>query len=154
MIIDDLRSALRSIWRSKLFALTALVAFSLRIGATTTVFSVIDAVLLRPPTFPGAKSVVTAESAEKSEEWGWIAPGIYDRIRSESGPFSEIAADRNAIFTVTRVPAPDQVFGFSVSGNYFAMLGAKPWHGRILQPRDDQPGAALVLQLSYRAWRS
>jgi putative ABC transport system permease protein len=73
-MIHDLRLALRSIWRSKLFAVTALIAFSFGIGATTTVFSVIDAVLLRPATFPDPDSMVVIQSSGKGEELDDLAP--------------------------------------------------------------------------------
>jgi len=147
-----MRFALRSIWRSKFFALVAIIAFSFGVGATTTVFSLIDAVLLRPATFPDPNSVVTVEASENKQDWDSLTPGAYDRLRSMTD-FSQVTGSRMAIFTVMHVPAPDQVFGLPVSGNYFALMGAKPWRGRLLLPEDDRPGAPGVVLLSYRAWQ-
>src|SRR5581483_2781675 len=79
-------------------------------------------------------------------------PAVYDAIRARSDLFSETTATRIGLFTVTGVPAPDQVFGLSVSANYFQMLGAHPYLGRLFQSADDQPGAAPVAILSHRGW--
>jgi len=149
----SLRFALRSIWRSKVFALTAIVAFSFGIGATATVFSVIDAVLLHPATFPDAASMVSIQTSGKNESVDDVRLQVYAAIRARTDLFSEVAGYRNAIFTVTRVPSPDQVFGLSVSGNYFGMAGARPWRGRLVQPEDDRPGAPAGALLSYKAWQ-
>jgi predicted permease len=152
-VIQDLRFALRSIWRSKLFTLTALAAFSFGIGATATVYSVIDAVLLHPATFRDVDSVVSIRASEKDKTWGYPNPGIYDRLRSRHDLFAEVAGSRRAVFTVTRVPVPDQIFGLTVSGSYFRMLDAHAWQGRVLLPEDERPGAKPVALLSYRAWK-
>ena len=148
-----MRFGLRSIWRSKLFAVVAILAFAFGIGATATVFSVVDGVLLRPATFPDANSVVTIEASEDKRDWGGLAPGVYDRMRSMGDLFSQVAGSRMAIFTVMHVPSPDQVFGLSVSGNYFGLVGVQPWGGRIILPEDDRAGAPGVVLLSYQAWQ-
>src|SRR5690349_15725835 len=96
-----LRFALRSIRRSKAFAFTAILAFSFGIGTTATVFSVLDAVLLRPASFPNPASVVTLQAAEKNKDWDNPPVSLYDRVRSRSDIFTEVAASRIAIFTVT-----------------------------------------------------
>ena len=90
----ELRLALRSIWHSKLFALTALIAFSFGIGATTTVFSVIDAVLLRPATFPDSDSVVVVQSSVEHEDWDNVPPVAFDHLASHTGIFSDVAGSR------------------------------------------------------------
>ena len=90
-IAQDPRFAIRSIWRGKLFALTALVAFSF--GICATVFGVTDAVLLRPTTFPNPGSVVVLQASQKNRQWDNLAPWVFDRIRSRAGLFS--GRDRN-----------------------------------------------------------
>ena len=152
-MIRGLRFALRSNRRNKLFALTAAIAFSFGIGATATVFSAVDAVLLRPATFADAGSMVVVEAAHKNEEWDNVSPAIYSAIRARANLFARVAGERTAIFTVTRVQAPDQVFGLSVSGNFFSLLAAHPLLGRLLTAEDDRAGAMPVVLLSYRAWR-
>jgi hypothetical protein len=136
-MILELHSALRSIWRSKRFAITALITFSFGIGATATVFSVLDAVLLHPATFPDAGSVISLQYSEKHADWDALPPAAFHRIALRRDLFSETAAARTELFTITRVPLPDQVFGLGVSGEYFRMLDAKPLLGRVLLPEDD-----------------
>src|SRR5690349_11904849 len=102
-MIHDLRTAVRAIRCNKLFALNALLAFSFGIGATVTVFSVIDAVLLRPASFPDPESVVVVQASDKSGHWDAVAPWIYERIRSERNVFSSVASFRTALFTVRRI---------------------------------------------------
>lgn len=67
--------------------------------------------------------------------------------------FIQAAGSRGALFTITRVSAPDQVFGETVTGDLFQLLGAKPWLGRVLNARDEQSGARAVAVLSYRGWQ-
>lgn len=152
-MINDLRFAIRSLSRSKLFALTALAAFSFGIAACTIVFSILDAVVLRPATFPDAASVVRIEASEDKGEWGPVPAWIFDRAQTRRDLFSEVTAARTALFTVTQVPNPDEVFGLSVSGQFFEMLHGRAWRGRVLLPEDDRPGAARVALLSYRGWQ-
>lgn len=152
-MVQELRLAIRFIWRSKLFALTTLVAFSFGIGSTATVFSIIDAVLLRPATFADPASMVSIQSSYKNQDWDNILPSVFDVIRSRTELFSQVIASRTAIFTVTHVAVPDQMFGVSVSGNFFSMLAARPWRGRLLSPEDNKTGAPPVVLLSYKAWR-
>jgi hypothetical protein len=88
----DLRFALRSIWRSRLFSLVALVAFSFGIAATATVFSVVDAVLLHPAAFSNPESMVAAQCAEKNRDWENLPPWLYDLLRSRFGLFPKSTA--------------------------------------------------------------
>lgn len=81
-MLRDIRFALRSFSGSKLFALTAILAFALGIGATATVFSVIDAVLLRPPEFPDPGSVVHVQTAEEKGESDNLLPSVFEQVRS------------------------------------------------------------------------
>ncbi len=152
-MLQDIIFTLRSLWRSKFFALTALIAFSFGIGATATVFSVVDAILLHPAGFIDQASMIAVKSNHKNEELGLVSPAVFDRLRSRTEVFSQVAAVRTSILTVTRVPNPDQLFGLTVSGNYFGLVNAAPLRGRVLGPQDDRPGAPPVLLLSYKAWQ-
>jgi putative ABC transport system permease protein len=148
-----LKAALRSLRRSKRFAIGAILVISLGIGSSALVFSVLDAVLLHPADFPDVESMVEIQARGKNKIWEHVSPAVYDALRRRRDLFREVAATRIGLFTVTGVPAPDQVFGLSVSANYFAMLGAKPYFGRLFQQADEQPGAVPVAILSYRGWQ-
>jgi predicted permease len=153
MRTQGLRSTLRALWRSKLFSALAITAFAFGIASTSTVFSVIDAVILRPVTFAHPESMVRIEAARSAGKWDNLSPALYSAIRSRPALLSQVCAARLSIFTITRVAAPDQLFGLSVSGSFFHMLTARPLLGRLPGPADDQPGAPPVVLLSYQAWQ-
>jgi len=153
MLMQDLRSTVRALGRSKLFATLAITAFAFGIASTSTVFSVIDAVILRPVTFAHPESMVKIESAKGAGNWDNLSPALYSAIRSRPALLSQVCAARLSIFTITRVAAPDQLFGLSVSGSFFDMLAAQPLLGRLPEPADDQAGAPPVVLLSYKAWQ-
>ncbi len=141
---------LRSLWRGKVFAITAVIAFVFGIGATATVFSVVDTILLHPVTFREAGALAQIQGARKGEEWDNVPPAVYEAVRARGDLFSAVAAVRTALFTVTHVPEPDQVFGLEVSANFFRQLSGKPMMGRLFTPGDDTVRSAV---LSYKAWR-
>ncbi len=149
----ELRWAVRTLSRNKRFSVSALVTFALAISAAVTVFSVVDAVLLRPATFPNPGSVISVQYAEKRGDWDAIPPDAFRQIEQRGDLFPEAAGCRIELFTVTHVPAPDQVFGLSVSGQYFKMLAPRPLMGRLLLPADDRAGAPGVALLSFRGWQ-
>ena len=152
-MIRDWIFAFRTFRRSKVFALTALVIFVFGIGSTATVFSVIDAVLLRPASFIDSRSIVHIEAAEGKEDWDHLPPKIFARLRSGTSSFDQVAGLQNALFTVTGIPQPDQVFGQSVTGNLFVLLPARALIGRTLNHGDEQLNAAPVVLLSYKGWQ-
>ena len=153
MVAHEIRFTLRSLWRSKLFALTALFVFSFGIAATATVFSVLDAVVLHPAAFIDKASLLNIQAARRNSDFDNCSPAIYDALRHRPDLFSQLAGERNAIFTITSVPVPDQLFGESVSANFFSFVEAKPLLGRLFTADDDKPGAPAVVLLSYKAWQ-
>ncbi|HLH05157.1 MAG TPA: ADOP family duplicated permease [Bryobacteraceae bacterium] len=148
-----LRSSLRSLSRNKRYSVAAVLVLALGMSSALVVFSVLDAVLLRPANFADAESVVEIQAAAGIQEWGHVSAPVLERLRAERNLFAQIAAARMGLFTMTNVPVPDQVFGLSVAGAYFEMLGARPWLGRLLSERDEQASAPAVAVLSYRAWQ-
>ena len=107
----DIRFALRTLRRNALFSLVALGSLTFGISATTTVSSMVDAVLLRPSTFTDAGSMVRIQGAPGKDEWANVPPAAFARLRSHSELFRQTALLRNGLFTVTGVPVPRQVFG-------------------------------------------
>jgi hypothetical protein len=136
MLMQDFRSTVRALWRSKLFAALATTAFAFGIASTSTVFSVIDAVILRPVTFAHPESMVRIESAQAAGNWDNLSPALYSEIQSRPALLSQVCAARLSLFTITHVAAPDQLFGLSVSGSFFryarrpALAGTSSWSRR------------------------
>ncbi len=153
MVSQEIFLTLRSLWRSKLFTFTALFVFSFGIAATATVFSVLDAIVLHPATFIDKKSVLNIQASHRNKEFDNVSPAVYDALIHRPDLFTQLAAERNALFTITGVPVPDQLFGQTVSANFFSFLDAKPLMGRLFTPNDDKPGSPSVVLLSYKAWQ-
>lgn len=154
-LLQDLRYAFRKLRHSPGFALTAIVTLALGIGANVVVFSVLNALLLRPMNFPDAKRVY---SLQHPHEDGIIAIANsypdYRDLRDRNTTFSALAMARLAHIGLETANGPQAVWGNEVSGNYFDMLGVQPYLGRFIHPSDDTaPGASAYVVLSYNCWR-
>jgi hypothetical protein len=153
---SDLRYAWRALWKSPTTTLGAILALALGIGATTTMFGLLNAVALRPLPHP--------ESARIVELWGNVerqaverrGTSIPDYIdwRDKSRSFDLMSAWSNANFIRYGGGAPEQVPGELVSGDYFAILGVEPLLGRVLTNNDDVAGATLAAVIGERLWNA
>jgi predicted permease len=164
---QDLRYALRQLRKSPGFAITAIVTLALGIGATTAIFTLVHAVLLKslPVARPGelwriGKKVHCCNwgGYTQWEEFSLFNNELYHRFKDNTPAFEELAAFQggNAQIGVRRAGSsqPSETRnGQFVSGNFFATFGTGAWTGRVLQPSDDREGAPPVAVLSYHAWR-
>ena len=152
--LQDLRYALRMLRKTP--GLTAVIVLSLAIGigANSAVFSVVDALLLRPLPYPQPErlAAIWLHSPGIGIFRDWPSPGQYVDIRSENHSFEEVSISRLTSWTITSLTEPQQVNGMRTSSNLLRMLGAKPLFGRLLLPEDDVPGKTLVAVLSYPLW--
>lgn len=153
----DLKHAIRLLARSPLFTATAVLSLAIGIGATTTVFTLADALLLRKP---GGVS-----DPDRIVDIGRTRRGR-DFDNSSYPNFQDIAAQTkllSGVYGLDLEPSSvalggekgaERVYGTLVSGNYFQVLGVTPQVGRLLTPDDDKtPGASPVTVLSDRLWR-
>ncbi|HTL05619.1 MAG TPA: ABC transporter permease, partial [Gemmatimonadales bacterium] len=150
-MLQDIRYALRSLLRHRVFALTAILTLGLGIGANTAIFSAVNGVLLRPLPFPHPDRIITiwGHHASIGRETASL-PDFLDWRNARS--FSGMAAWANAAFTVTGTGEPEVVSGALVTPNYFRVLGAPIPLGRDF--RDDEArGAARVVVLSQGYWQ-
>jgi predicted permease len=155
-ILQDLRYAFRSLRRSPVFTLVAVITISVGIGATTTIFSVANAFLIRSPDgVRNAGDLVTvhALSEDGSSFHSFSYPG-YTELRDANSGLTGLAAYRLIPASLTTEAEPDLLLGMVVSGNYFQLLGTRPALGRLIQPADDRgdAGADAVVVLSHRLW--
>jgi predicted permease len=156
----DVRQCIRSLRRAPAFALTTIVTLALGIAATTTVFSIVDGVLLAPLPYPDASRVVAVWNAAPG------APGLAsvsgDLRLSDSMYFTY--AEQNRVFqsfgvwgqqtaTVTGRGDPEEVPVAVVSDGLLQALAVQPTAGRLLDTRDQQPGSARAILLSYGYWK-
>src|SRR5690349_917060 len=151
---NDLKFALRSLFRAKGLALTVVVTLALGIGANAAIFSVVRGVLLRPLVNRGEDRLIYISQSAPGigvDNANFSVPEIQDlrdRVRTLSaiGDFSTIS------FTMVGLGEPRVVRAGVVGGSYFEVMGLKPVLGRLLGPDDDGPKAAGAAVLTYRFW--
>jgi putative ABC transport system permease protein len=154
-LAQDLKYALRTLGRSPGFTAVALATLALGIGANSAIFSVVDAVLLRPLPYPRPEALVFAQTVEKSsgQAWGTSPPDFY-AIRSENRTFERLAAFFARPRNLSGDTNPERVRTLIVSADFFATLGQEPALGRSLMPADEAWGTHRVALLADGLWRS
>jgi predicted permease len=154
-VLQDLRYGFRSLRKSPGFALVAVLTLALGIGVNTGIFSIVDAVLLRPLPFhdPGQLVSIAAEMPGLGlRNVGFSVPEM-DDLALRSGLFSEISVVWPVDANLTGGEHPERIELLGVSPNYFSLLGAKPALGRIFGQQDVVPGFAEGVVISDGAWR-
>ena len=155
IIRQDFRFASRILVVNPWLSAVVVISLAIGIGANTAVFSVADAILLRPLPYPQPERLaalwVRAPGAGIPEDW--ISPGEYLDIRNRNHVFSDMTIARGRDFNLTGRAEPERVEGMSASSSLFRMLGAKPLLGRLFGDAEDAPGGPLLLVLTYNAWK-
>jgi putative ABC transport system permease protein len=152
-VVSDLRYGVRMLLRNRGVTVAAIFALALGIGANTAIFSVVNAVLLRPlPYRDSSKLMMVWELFRGTQRAGVTAPDFVD-WRDQNKSFEELAASANANFNLTGRDEPVRLSGARVSFNYFRALGVEPEIGRTFSRDEDQPGNNHVVLLSEGLWR-
>jgi len=161
-LLEDLRYALRGLWKSPLFTLIALASLAIGIGANTAVFSLMDQALLRslPVKHPEQLVLFSAPgprngsiNSNYSDEVAFSYP-MYRDFRDGNQVFSGVLARFPISFSMSWRDQTERIHGDLVSGNYFDVLGVHAAIGRTFTAADDQkPGAEPVVVLSYGYWK-
>jgi macrolide transport system ATP-binding/permease protein len=159
-LLRDVKHGARLIAKSPGFTVAAVLSLALGIGANTTIFTLINAVLLHPlPVDDPAElvSVFTTDERNSGGQLGFLqlSPMNYRDLRDKNEVFSGLAAHAGLPLNITGGTGnPEQVFGEIVTGNYFGVLGARPLVGRVFLPDEDRnPGEKLVCVLGYGEWQ-
>ena len=154
MILNDIRYAARSLWLDKGFAAVGIVCLGLGIGVNTTIFSILDGVLLKPYPYedPDRVVVLGTQRLKTGDEGGVSAPDMRD-WRAGARSFSRIGAVSYQALTISDgAGEPDRYRGAAVSWDMFRLLGVHPALGRHFEESEDQPTAAGVVLLSHLMW--
>jgi putative ABC transport system permease protein len=153
-LLSDLRYGLRMLTKNPGFSAVAILTLALGIGANTAIFSVVDAVLLRPLPYKDPAQLVVMR--EKTPRVGNVSVSYPDFLdwRQQSRTFAAMAAAENVGFNLGGIAQPENIGGYAVSANFLSMLGVKPIFGRDLLPSEEEAGTAPVVLLSYRLWQS
>jgi len=150
--MNDLRYALRSLGKHPGFTLVAVLTLALGIGANTAMFSVVNAVLLRPLPFPGSGELVQVFSTWRGNP-STVSPPDFTDWRNDNQVFSELAAMNAGSDALTGDGPAEQVPAAAVTGGFFTVLGVPPALGRPLQVDDDAVGAERVAVLGHGLWQ-
>ncbi|HEY5416303.1 MAG TPA: ABC transporter permease [Gemmatimonadaceae bacterium] len=152
--LQDVRYAFRTLSRSRMFALIAVACLAIGIGVNTTIFSVVNAILLRPFAFTDPERLVVLEELDtKNDDRAGVAwPNLVD-WRSQSKVFTDIGAVQGRSLTLANVAEPERLEGSAITWNLFPMLGVKPALGRLIRAEEDKPGGDRVVLLSDGLWQ-
>src|SRR5438046_2493506 len=151
---QDLRYGLRTLLKNPGFTIIAVIALALGIGANSAIFSVVNAVLLRPLPFKNPEQLVMVW--ENATHVGFPkntpAPPNFIDWQKQNTVFTGMAAMSERSFNLTGVGEPERLDGRRVSANLFDLLGVPALLGRAFVPDDDRPGTHVVL-LRYSLWQ-
>ena len=155
MLINDLRYALRTLRKSPIFAAAAVLTLALGIGANTAIFSVVNAVMLRPLPFGDpARLVFVAEKNDKLNLPTFGASVLnYLSWKEQSQSFEQLGAIGGGIFNLTGSGEPEQFSGATISPSLLPVLGIQPIAGRTFREGEDKPGAPPVALIGEGLWK-
>ncbi|HZS05440.1 MAG TPA: ABC transporter permease [Blastocatellia bacterium] len=152
-LLQDARYGMRMLLRKPGVTVLAVLTIALGIGLNTAVFSVVNAVLLRPlPYREPSRIVMVEESHQQFQTSGFTYASFID-LAGQAQPFESVGAWRFWNFNLTDGGEPEQVTGAAVSAGFFPTLGVTPSLGRAFVTEEDQPGADTVVILSHALWQ-
>ncbi|HKS42061.1 MAG TPA: ABC transporter permease [Blastocatellia bacterium] len=155
LLLQDVRYAIRLLFKRPLFTTVAVVTLALGIGANTAIFSVVDAVLLAPLAYTEPERLMMIwgiNSSANADQQPASVPD-FDDLKAQSQTFDEIAASRSQAFNLTDGDEPERVGGARVTVNMFSALAVKPVVGRDFLESEGLAGAEPVVILSHSLWQ-
>jgi predicted permease len=153
--LQDFRYALRMLRKNVGLTLVMVASLAIGIGANSAIFTVVDALLLRPLPYPQPDrlAAVWLHSPGIGIFRDWPSPGQYIDIQNENHSFERMALAQSRSFTLTGRDQPERISGMRGQSSLLQMLGAKPLLGRLLLPEEDKPGKPAVAILSEPLWK-
>src|SRR5215217_9170402 len=153
-LLQDLRYAVRMLLKNLSFAVIAVIALALGIGANAAIFSVVNAVLLRPLPYedPDRLMVIRETKLPQFPEFS-VSPGNFLDWQKQNSVFEKLAAIQGSAFNLSGDGEPERFRGARISAGLFEMLGVKPAQGRAFLDEEDQPGHNNVVILSHNLWK-
>ncbi|MBM3767275.1 MAG: ABC transporter permease, partial [Acidobacteria bacterium] len=153
-LLSDVKYAIRGLRKSPAFAATAIGTLALGIGAGTAVFSLAQAVLLKPLPYPDPESLVMIfEGNERSAKSRTdTSPATYRSLRDSMRTMEKLALFGSTEKNLTGEGEPERLDGGTASANFFSTIGVQPFLGRLFQAGDDEMGKEDVVVLTYELW--
>jgi putative ABC transport system permease protein len=152
LLSQDLRYAIRMLARRPGFTVIAVLTFALGIGANAAIFSVVNAVLLRPLPYPQPGRLVTLWETLSAEGRTRVTPANFLDWHERTRAFQDIAAFGSSALNLTGSGEPEQLLGARVSSGYFDVLGVHPILGRSFLPEEYEPGNGRAVILGHEVW--
>ncbi|MBI3851136.1 MAG: ABC transporter permease [Verrucomicrobia bacterium] len=150
---QDVRFGLRMLLKNPGFAVVGVLTLALGIGVNTAIFSLVNAVMLRPPPFPQhGRLVFLSEKSQHMDDMSISYPNLLD-WQEQNQVFAGVAGFRGEGFNLTGKERPERVEGYAVSASFFSVMRVAPLQGRVFSPDEDKPGASKVVVLSEGLWQ-
>src|SRR3712207_6373043 len=149
VLLKDVKFGARTLLKSRGFTLVAVLTLAVGIGANTAIFSVVNAVLLRPLPYRDPGRLVTV----LHDGWKPVAPANFLDWRAQARSFESIAAAQSWSVTMTGREQPEQLNVLQTSAEMFHVLGVGAALGRAYAAGEDRPGRERVVVLSHRLWQ-
>jgi len=150
--LKDLKHSLRMFAQSPAFTLAAVATLALGIGANTAIFSVVNAVLLRPVSMPDPDRLVMFQTTTPQGSSSGSSPVKFQHYRSQTSVFQDVSAFNTGIVNYTSGSFPEQLTLGQASVDFFRLFGATPLLGRTFTAEEDRPGGPRVAVLDGRFW--
>jgi predicted permease len=154
-LLQDIRYAIRMLRQNPGLTLVIIASLGIGIGANTAIFSVVNALLIKPLPYPYSErlAMLWLRSPGINIPQDWPSPGQYTDIQNENRSFEAMSMSRGGSGTLLSGDEPQYVESLQTSSSLFPLLGAKPLYGRLLRPDEDKSGQTPVVILSYEFWR-
>jgi putative ABC transport system permease protein len=153
LLLQDLRIGARMLFKNPGFTLIAVLTLALGIGANTAIFSVVNAVLLRPLPYQEPQQLVMVWETDENNAPTLVAPANFTDWSEQSQSVVNLAAIRGWDANLTGAGEPERLRGAQATADLFKALGVQPLVGRAFLPGEDQEGSPRVVVLSYGLWR-
>src|SRR5688572_12162099 len=154
-LLRDLKFSIRSLLKHPGFTAVAVLTLALGIGANTTIFSTVDALILHPFDFPNQDRLVVVWEQNRSVGMnrGSVAPGNFVEWREQNQVAEQLVAIQQKSFDLSDGSQPERFPGYGVTQGFFEALGVKAARGRTILPADSQPGREQVVVLKHSFWQ-
>jgi putative ABC transport system permease protein len=157
-MLQDLRYGIRMLVKNLGFAIVAVLTLALGIGATSSMFSVVNAIIIRPLPYPDPEQLVGLGQSRIQKGMGYVqtgvsAPNIAD-IVARNHVFQEVSYYRGHEFNLTKTQPPQRLDGARISASLLPMFGVPPVIGRFFAPDEEEPGHEHVAVLGYDLWKN
>ncbi len=154
-MLTDLRYALRQLWKSPGFTFVAILTLGLGIGANTSIFSVVNAVLLRPLPYPVSERLVILTQSDSNQPSISVSFQDYLDYRRDNRVFEQLAIARREPASLSGIKgrSPEQIVAGVVTANFFKVIGLAPQIGRVFEEKEDRAGGPRVTVISDKLWQ-